>query len=152
MLTPIRSPIITAPKQGIIAPAWTPKSVANLDLWFHPDSGFTAASGAISQWNDASGNSRNASQGTAAATPTLVTNGYPAAKADGGDFLSITDYAHSTTALTGFVVVRVQSVSTTQSHLAHWDTNAQRAFKFGVSNSHVNFRSSNGGTTIEKNY
>jgi hypothetical protein len=149
--SPLKAAVIHAthsPSRGV----WRPTSVPNLDLWFNPESGFTVAAGAISQWNDQSGNARNAAQGTGAAQPTQVTNGYLAAQADGGDDLLDADYNHSLVALTGFFAVRVQSVATNQSFLAHWDTNAQRSFKFGVNASKVNFRTSNGGTTIEKDY
>jgi hypothetical protein len=148
--------IVHSPIKGLLhpvsKPTWKPTSVPNLDLWFNPESGYTSVAAAISQWNDQSGNARHATQGTGAAQPTLVTNGYLAAQPDGGDDLQIADYNHSLAALTGFFAVRTQSVATNQSYLAHWDTNAQRSFKFGVNASKINFRSSNGGVTIEKDY
>jgi hypothetical protein len=68
---------------------WTPANISTA-LWLDAadSSTITTVSGAISQWNDKSGNGRNASQGTAAARPTLSSaalNGRNVATFDGTD-------------------------------------------------------------------
>jgi hypothetical protein len=55
---------------------WTPANTTEA-LWFDAadSSTITTVSGAISQWNDKSGNARNITQGTAANRPALTANG-----------------------------------------------------------------------------
>ncbi|MBK6628304.1 MAG: hypothetical protein IPG35_12050 [Flavobacteriales bacterium] len=65
-------------------------SSANNVLWLRADAGVTHSSGAVSQWNDQSGNTNHAVlPGTIpTATPTYVTgsvNGYPSLDFDGSD-------------------------------------------------------------------
>ena len=50
-----------------------PQQSANLMLWLRSDVGVTESSGSVSQWNDQSGNSNNATQSTGADQPAFVT-------------------------------------------------------------------------------
>lgn len=74
---------------------WTPENLGpSLALWLDAsDTTTVILNGSnVSQWNDKSGNNRNATQGTAAAQPLFVPtgmNGLPTLQTDGGDFLSI---------------------------------------------------------------
>ena len=63
-------------------------AVANLRLWLRGDKGVTASAGAVSAWNDQSGNFNNSLQPEAAKRPLLVANainGKPALRFDGTD-------------------------------------------------------------------
>jgi hypothetical protein len=67
-----------------------PTSIANLKLWFDgsDSSSMIVSSGSVSQWNDKSGSGFNATQGTGANRPTLVTNvlnGKSVVRFDGSD-------------------------------------------------------------------
>jgi hypothetical protein len=57
---------------GALAPLWTPAQITTA-LWLDASdaSTVTTISGAVSQWNDKSGNGRNVSQGTASRRPTV---------------------------------------------------------------------------------
>jgi hypothetical protein len=77
------------------APAWTPTALGSaLALWLDAGdaSTITLNGSTVSQWNDKSGNGRNASQATAANQPTYTPsglNGKPVLTFDGSDdFLS----------------------------------------------------------------
>jgi hypothetical protein len=50
-----------------------PQQAADLLLWLRSDLGVVSSTGAVSQWNDQSGNGNNASQATGTAKPTLST-------------------------------------------------------------------------------
>jgi hypothetical protein len=72
---------------------WNPSQLTSA-VWFDAaDATTITLNGSnVSQWNDKSGNNRNATQGTAAAQPLFVPtgmNGLPTLQTDGGDFLSI---------------------------------------------------------------
>jgi hypothetical protein len=56
---------------------WTPAQITT-ELWFDAadSSTITTASGSVSQWNDKSGNARNATQATAANQPAHSTTGF----------------------------------------------------------------------------
>jgi hypothetical protein len=56
---------------------WTPARLTNLAMWLDAadESTITLNGSTVSQWNDKSGNGRNASQATAALQPTYTTNG-----------------------------------------------------------------------------
>jgi hypothetical protein len=56
---------------------WTPAQITT-ELWFDAadSSTITTAGGSVSQWNDKSGNARNATQATAAKQPTHSTTGF----------------------------------------------------------------------------
>jgi hypothetical protein len=65
-------------RNGTSASAWTPAALgAALALWLDASdaSTITLNGSTVSQWNDKSGNSRNASQATAANQPTRTLNG-----------------------------------------------------------------------------
>lgn len=51
---------------------WVPTNIANCKIWLRADLGITLNGSTVSQWNDQSGNSNNASQGTAAKQPTYT--------------------------------------------------------------------------------
>jgi hypothetical protein len=57
--------------------AWTPAKLSDLALWLDADdaSTITLNGSTVSQWNDKSGNGRNASQATAANQPTRTLSG-----------------------------------------------------------------------------
>ena len=64
---------------------FSPLSLPNLAWWLDAGRGITIATG-VSQWNDLSGNNRNATQPTAGSQPALTTNaigGFPAVTFDG---------------------------------------------------------------------
>jgi PKD repeat protein len=50
---------------------FSPANIANLALWLRADTGITLASGAVSQWNDISGNNLHCTQTTANLRPVL---------------------------------------------------------------------------------
>jgi hypothetical protein len=75
------------------APLWTPAEIST-ELWLDAsdDTTITAAGGAVSQWNDKSGNARNAAQATGANQPGYVLaeqNGLNVVRLDGSDFLNL---------------------------------------------------------------
>src|SRR3990172_6088908 len=77
---------------------------ATAQHWLKADAGVTLAGTAVSQWADQSGNSRNATQGTASSQPTLVSNalnGKPALSFDGvNDFMTFTFPVNGLTGVT----------------------------------------------------
>lgn len=64
--------------QGRKKTAWTPAQLSGLALWLDADdaSTITLNGSTVSQWNDKSGNGRNASQATAANQPTYLATGF----------------------------------------------------------------------------
>jgi len=91
--------------------AWTPADIGtDLALWLDADdaSTITLNGSTVSQWNDKSGNSRNATQATAASQPTYSAtglNGKPVLQFDGvSDFLSAGAVSLQNTGLNVFVV------------------------------------------------
>jgi hypothetical protein len=87
-----------------------------LKLWLRADAGVTEAGGAVSQWADQSGSSRNAGQTVAASYPQLVANavnGKPALAFDGtNDFLTFNLPLNGLTAMT-MVIVSSNTVNRT---------------------------------------
>jgi hypothetical protein len=83
---------------------WTPAQLPGLSLWLDADdaSTITLNGSTVSQWNDKSGNARNASQATAANQPTRTLNGL------GGrtvlTFDGVNDFLNATLTLTNFSV------------------------------------------------
>lgn len=79
--------------RGPATSAWTPASLANLFAWYDTSdySTITESGGAVSQWNDKSGNARHISQATAANKPTYsataLAGTQPGFTYDGGDWL-----------------------------------------------------------------
>lgn len=79
--------LLINPYRFAAAAAWTPAQITTA-LWLDAaDSGtITTVSGAVSQWNDKSGNARNAAQSTAGNRPALTTvSGYSVVQFDGAD-------------------------------------------------------------------
>ena len=56
------------------APFADPRTIQNLEAWFRADDTVDAGGGAISQWNDRSGNGRHATQGTGTNRGTRTTS------------------------------------------------------------------------------
>ena len=84
---------------------------ANLRGWYNGNLGVTITSGAVSQWNDQSGNGFNATQGTATSRPTQNTNGFnynSMVTFDGQDnFLNVADLMTTgATGVSAFAVAR----------------------------------------------
>jgi hypothetical protein len=79
---------------------WSPANITTA-LWLDAAdaSTVTTVTGAVSQWNDKSGNGRNATQSAAGSRPALISNVYTgksAIRSDGiDDFLSITPFSVS---------------------------------------------------------
>jgi hypothetical protein len=79
---------------------WTPANITTA-LWLDAAdaSAITESSGAVSQWNDKSGNGRNATQATLGFQPAVINNQYSgkaAIRSDGvDDFLSIAPFSVS---------------------------------------------------------
>jgi hypothetical protein len=66
-----------------------PNSLSNLSIWLRADAGVITVSGAVSQWNDQSGNGNNAAQTTATSRPLLANslqyNNLPVIRFDGSN-------------------------------------------------------------------
>lgn len=108
----------------------------------------TASSGAVSQWNDKSGNGRHATQAIAGAKPTTSSttqNGLNVMSFDGGDFM---DYATSLQPNGGsglsVVVVAKRTNSTGGALLTERQSARVRAFQFFLSVDTKNYISSDG--------
>ncbi len=88
-MNPLRRRIQTAMQSGGGAAAWTPASIAGLQLWLDASQIAGLNDGdAVATWTDLSGNSNNATQATASKQPTYQTNevnGRPAVQTDGVD-------------------------------------------------------------------
>jgi hypothetical protein len=99
------------------AALWTPAQITTA-LWLDAgdSSTVTTVSGAVSQWNDKSGNSRNATQGTAGSRPTYTTagqNGLNVLTFDGSnDSLALASDLSLGTAHTIFAVVKPSATIT----------------------------------------
>jgi hypothetical protein len=81
---------------ALLAPAahaFNPKDdISNCALWLRGDMEVETSGGKVTFWRDQSGNDRDASQGSAPDTPTLVAsalNGQPVIRFDGGDGLTL---------------------------------------------------------------
>ena len=93
---------------GAAAPAWTPLDLgARLAIW-HDAEFVTLTSGAVSSWDDLSGNGRHATQTTAASRPTVDAtgiNGRPALLFDGmNDYLNSVIFRSGTASRSVFMV------------------------------------------------
>ena len=101
---------------------------AGLSLWLRADAGLVTGGTAVSQWNDLSGNNRNATQGTVANQPTRVgsvLNGLPVVRFDGAnDFLTFNMPVNGLTGMSIFLVA-----ANTLDHSAG-PTEAERAALF----------------------
>lgn len=95
-------------------------------LWFDASDASTISEsgGAVSQWDDKSGNGRDAVQASGGAQPTtnsVTIGGKNALSFDGADYLTIPDFSYTLTGQTIFVVA--QTSLTTEQHLfTHYDT------------------------------
>lgn len=69
-----RAMLMAASNSAAAAAAWTPAQITTA-LWFDASdsSTITTVSGAVSQWNDKSGNNRHATQAAASERPLLTT-------------------------------------------------------------------------------
>lgn len=68
-----RSP--TARLAGLVGADFLPSQLPDLAAWFRFGRGITSSGGAVSQWNDDSGNARHLLQATGANQPTLQSDG-----------------------------------------------------------------------------
>ena len=128
---------------------WTP-ALLSTALWLDAAdaSTVTTVSGAVSQWNDKSGNGRNATQATAGnrpATGTATLNGRNVIRYDAtDDFLSLSNTADLTSATAFyFFGVRRSSVA------AAADTVTARSFLAGVTNTYLIGADSSGSISNE---
>ena len=93
------------------AAAWTPAQITTA-LWLDAAdaSTITTVSGAVSQWNDKSGNGRHLSQATAASRPAYQATGLsslPTLQFDGiNDFLQNTSFSFGNSAFTFYCVMQ----------------------------------------------
>lgn len=98
------------------APTFQPGSISGLALWLDASdlSTITASSGAVSQWNDKSGNARHVSQGTASFQPTTgssTLNGLNVISFDGSnDNLRTSNGALQLATLTCVALIRSNTV------------------------------------------
>lgn len=101
-------------------PAFTPATIANLALWFDAadTATITHVAGAVSQWNDKSGNARHATQATGANQPTTGTrtvNGRNVLDFDGtNDYLVTAAFTALTQPLTIFLVMKLDQTAATR--------------------------------------
>lgn len=105
-------------------------------LWLDASdtSTITASSGAVSQWNDKSGNGRNVSQGTAANQPTtgaVTQNGLNVLSFDGGDFMTGTNGVTGNVNLTVFAVAKITDGGTTRAIAFLGSTTTNNGLGFG---------------------
>jgi len=98
---------------------WTPAELPNLALWLDAAdaSTITLNGSTVSQWNDKSGNGRNATQATAANQPTYTAsglNGKPVFTFDGiNDYLTHNLFPTNLTAINLFIVAKWTTTGTT---------------------------------------
>lgn len=114
---------------------WEPSQLAGLALWLDADdaSTITLNTLTVSQWNDKSGNNRNASQTTATSQPTnpIDLNNRRVIQFDGfNDFFDVPEF---TTSRTVFIVANKGSATAPQlsgaapgSFLPTWNVNAEK--------------------------
>lgn len=108
---------------GVPTPPFTPTSIANCKLWLDASdtSSITSSAGAVSQWNDKSGNAYNFVQATATNKPTTGTrtkNSLNVIDFDGTtDYMSantaasVWNFMHNTTGSTVFIVWQPDVIS-----------------------------------------
>jgi hypothetical protein len=102
---------------GSLTPAFAPTDIANLQLWLDASdaSTITQVAGAVSQWNDKSGNGNHATQGTGSSQPitgTRTIGGLNALDFDGSnDFMSLTSSIAATSGITCFAVCEADTVA-----------------------------------------
>lgn len=82
-------------------------------LYLRADTGVTESGGAVSQWDDLSGNGNNATQTTGSVQPTLQTtgiNGLPSLNFDGTDRMTTPTFGNTITECTIAVVTKISSL------------------------------------------
>lgn len=112
---------------------WTPLELTNLRAWYEADTDVTESGGAVSQWDDQSGNGFHLTQGTAANKPTYEATGLnskPTISFDGtGDYLAVTGLGG---ALTSFTVAMVCKPGTTNNDETMWYGTLAGNFLYGI--------------------
>jgi hypothetical protein len=114
----------------------------------------TESGGAVSQWNDKSGNGYNVSQGTGSAQPTTGTitrNGRNVISFDGNDFLAIgsTNLGRNVSGLTAYVVHRHATNPTTIKVYFRFSTNDVQVPRVTMDAGSTSQRSRLGGRTLD---
>lgn len=135
------------------ASGFNPKSISGLALWLDgSDSSTITLNGSnVSQWSDKSGNSRNATQGTALNQPTTSTvNGKGAILFDGSsDHLLLGDLSAAfSTAATAFYVLTQHTGASAGSYIAAATRNNSGWWRYVGSSSYLGvFRNTRLGAT-----
>lgn len=137
--------------------AFTPKSIAGLQLWLDASTISGSDGDAVGTWSDLSGNGRNATQSTALAKPVLKTNivnGRAVVRFDGVD-----DFVSGAVAITGstytlFAVAlvknaassygRIVSLAVASTATADWNTTPYSVLQRFPGNLMMGYRSSSG--------
>ena len=110
-MNPFRRRIQTAMQSGGSPAAWTPASIAGLQLWLDASQITGLNDGdAVATWSDLSGNGNHATQATASKRPTYQTNeqnGLPVVLGDGvDDFLECASAVFPTADFTIYAVLK----------------------------------------------
>ncbi|TQV86853.1 invasin domain 3-containing protein [Aliikangiella coralliicola] len=117
--------------------------VSDIQLWLRADVGITESGGSVSQWDDQSGNTNHATQGTGSVQPALISpsiNFNPGLDFDGaeptGTFMSIADNLNipGSGTFSMFVVYELDIVSDDNSFIGNLGSND---FSFGGRNREV---------------
>jgi len=120
-MAPMITPGISPARSNLIPPGilgFSPASVSGLQLWLDAsdETTITESSGAVSQWDDKSGNSRHAVQGTGSAQPSTgvaTINGINVIRFDGNDDLLTGTFGYgSMSEITGLIVGKYRSSGT----------------------------------------
>lgn len=126
----------------VFSKLWTPAQITT-SLWLDAadSSTITTVSGAVSQWNDKSGNNRNAAQATAASRPAYVSNllnALPGVTFDGSnDWLESTSATLLPSAATDYTMLVVCSMTTRQYGSVFMHTTSNRNFGLQQNNANV---------------
>ena len=135
---------------------WEPSQLAELAFWLDADdaSTITLNGSTVSQWDDKSGNNRNASQTTATAQPTnpIDINNRRVIQFDGvNDFFSVGEF---TTSATVFILANKGQSTSPQlsgadpgSFVPTWNVNAERLEYRSVSTQNILTELGGGSTT-----
>lgn len=129
---------------------WSPLSISGLAVWLDASDAatITSSSGAISQWNDKSGNANHFVQATGAAKPTTginSTNGLNVVTFDGGDLMTCSASSAAVSAdWTLFSVFYPDAVSATEGQIVT-SHNGQQVYQFRHTTSMESFAFSTTG-------
>jgi len=131
-------------------PVWSPANITTA-LWLDAADGstVTTVSGAVSQWNDKSGNGRHVSQATAGSRPSYLAsglNGKNIVRFD-SDFLSASAYNNPTSSYSIFDVAIRESTLEAQGTIFGYQVSLDRAFAGFRSDS--NLWHGAGGTSLQ---